>query len=139
MKKKIALTFIITLIISKFASAASVIESQVATNSSRISQESSTTDLTPEELVVLKKLAEKEKLTNYTGVIGTAPVNKTISATGASIEETPSGPQVFIFWTQTLANGFYYEGRLYGKYNTQITKPIFSRCTTITGTEPRWI
>jgi hypothetical protein len=81
--------------------------------------------LTPQDLQMLKKLAEKEKLEGYSGVIGTAPANKTISATGAAIEETPSGPQLFIFWTQTLDNGFYYEVRGYIKNNLDTQNPAF--------------
>lgn len=96
--------------------------------------ESSTTAITPEsampqltasEIIALKKVAEQQKLDQYSGVIGTAPLNKTISATGASLEETQTGPQLFLFWTQTLANGLYYEGRLYGKYNMRTQNPAF--------------
>lgn len=85
----------------------------------------SSTALTPEEIKKLKKLAEKEKLDEYSGVLGTAPKDKTVSATGAALEETPSGPQVFVFWTQTLKSGLYYEARLYGKYNMQTQNPAF--------------
>src|SRR3990167_8414962 len=47
---------------------------------------------------------EAEKLETYTGVLGTAPTGKTISAAGAAIEEIPTGPDLYIFYTQTLAN-----------------------------------
>ena len=81
--------------------------------------------LTADDIRALKHLAEKEKLDGYSGVLGTAPKDKTVSATGAALEETPSGPQMFLFWTQTLANGFYYEARLYGKYNMRSQNPAF--------------
>lgn len=81
--------------------------------------------LTVADIKALKHLAEKEKLEDYSGVLGTAPKDKTVSATGAALEETPSGPQMFLFWTQTLANGFYYEARLYGKYNMRSQNPAF--------------
>jgi hypothetical protein len=77
------------------------------------------------EIKYLKKLAEKEKLSEYSGVLGTAPKRKTVTATGGSLEETPSGPQAYVFWTQTLANGLYYEGRFYAKYNAQAQNPAF--------------
>ena len=85
----------------------------------------SSTQLSQDDLKTLKKLAEKEKLAEYSGSLGTAPLNKTVSSTGATLEETPAGPQAFIFWTQTLSNGFYYEGRLYGKYNMRTQNPAF--------------
>lgn len=81
--------------------------------------------LTYDEVRALKKLAEQNKLDQYSGVLGTAPKSRTVSSTGAALEETPSGPQVFAFWTQTLANGFYYEARLYGKYNMRAQNPAF--------------
>jgi hypothetical protein len=71
-----------------------------------------------------ERTAEQEKLVEYTGIPGTAPRGDTITATGAAIEEVPSGPDMFIFFTQTLANGFYYEGRLYGKYNMLTQNPV---------------
>lgn len=82
-------------------------------------------ELTQSEIKYLKKVAEEQKLDVYSGVIGTAPKDKTISSTGAALEETPSGPQMFVFWTQTLANGLYYEARLYGKYNMRSQNPAF--------------
>lgn len=81
--------------------------------------------LTKEEIRALKKLAEQQKIESYSGDLGTAPIDKTISSTGAALEETPSGPQVFAFFSQTLANGLYYEGRLYTKYNMQSQNPAF--------------
>ena len=85
----------------------------------------SNVSLSESDIKMLKKIAEKEKLAAYSGDVGTAPVDKTVSATGAALEETPAGPQLFLFWTQTLANGFYYEGRIYGKYNMRTQNPAF--------------
>lgn len=68
---------------------------------------------------------EKEKLSEYTGVPGTAPRGNTITAAGSAVEEVPSGADAFLFFTQTLSNGFYYEGRLYGKYNMLTQNPVF--------------
>ena len=71
-----------------------------------------------------ERTAEQEKLVEYTGIPGTAPRGDTITAAGTAVEEVPSGPDMFIFFTQTLANGFYYEGRLYGKYNMLTQDPV---------------
>ncbi len=90
-----------------------------------VNQTESNITITAEELKILKKLAEQAKLNNYSGVPGTAPKDKTVSATGAALEETQSGPQIYAFFTQTLANGFYYEGRLYAKYNMLTQNPAF--------------
>jgi len=122
MKKFVLLLSFIVSYISGFADSTI---SQVLPTPSITTSESEPITLTKEELRALKKLAEKNKLESYTGVIGSAPENKTVSSTGAALEETPSGPQVFAFWTQTLANGFYYEGRLYAKYNMQSQNPAF--------------
>jgi hypothetical protein len=91
----------------------------------RSSPTESNVSLSESDIKLLKKIAEKEKLSAYSGDLGTAPKNKTVSATGAALEETPTGPQLFLFWTQTLANGFYYEGRIYGKYNMRTQNPAF--------------
>lgn len=71
-----------------------------------------------------ERSAEQEKLAEYTGIPGTAPRGDTITAAGTAVEEVPSGPDMFVFFTQTLANGFYYEGRLYGKYNMLTEDPV---------------
>ena len=99
--------------------------------------ESAPTTLTAEEVKSLKNMiAEQNKLSNYSGVLGTAPLDKTVSATGATVEETPSGPQLFIFWTQTLANGFYYEARFYTKYNMRSQNPAFPDVPTSAENNP---
>jgi len=61
----------------------------------------------------------------YSGVIGTGIKHNTISATGGAVEFSPSGSTFYAFFTQTLANGFYYEGRLYTKNNYTAQNPIF--------------
>jgi hypothetical protein len=97
----------------------------IALNPPSASDESAPT-LTTADMRALKRLAEQTKLEDYSGVLGTAPKDKGISATGAALEETPTGPQVYAFWTQTLANGLYYEGRLYAKYNMRTQNPVFA-------------
>ena len=57
----------------------------------------SNVSLSESDIKMLKKIAEKEKLAAYSGDVGTAPIDKTVSATGAALEETPSGPQLFLF------------------------------------------
>ena len=82
--------------------------------------------LTAKEISTLKAiLAERGKLESNTGVLGSAPKQQTISTAGVSLEETQTGPQVWVFWTQTLANGLYYEGQLYAKYNMRTQNPAF--------------
>lgn len=83
--------------------------------------------LSLKEIQLLKHVAaERAKLEAYSGVLGTAPANKTITSVGVATEELVSGPDAFIYFSQTRANGFYYEGRLYGKYNMNSQDPAFS-------------
>lgn len=65
----------------------------------------------------IKMIKEKLKQEDYTGILGTGVAGKTVSATGAAFELSPSGTNYYGFWTQTLANGLYYEGRLLTRYN----------------------
>ncbi|MCC2625619.1 MAG: hypothetical protein K0R14_1492 [Burkholderiales bacterium] len=66
---------------------------------------------------------ESEVLSVYTGVVGTAPKNDTISNAGAAFELLPNGTNVYGFFSQTLSNDIYYEARLYGRYNYIATNP----------------
>lgn len=117
MAKKLLLVGLFSSIGFSFAAG---INTQVSNNSVE-----STPVFTPAEIKKLKQIAEKDKLDIYSGVLGTAPKNRTISATGAAVEETQTGPQLYLFWTQTLNTGFYYEGRIYGKYNMRTQNPAF--------------
>ena len=69
--------------------------------------------------------AESEVLSNYDGVVGTAPANKTISAAGFAVQDNQNSAQTYIFFTQTLANQIYYEVRLWGAYNYMTQNPLF--------------
>ena len=91
----------------------------------RLNQTESPIFLSADEVQILKNLVEKQKMESSLGTTGSSPANKTISATGDSIEETQTGPQTFIFWTQTLANGLYYEAQFYAKYNMRTQNPAF--------------
>jgi hypothetical protein len=81
---------------------------------------------TNEELLTLKKLAEKEKLAEYTGNEGSAPKNKTISTINLTGEETDTGINIYTFWSQTLRNSFYYQFRITGKYTLNSNPPPFA-------------
>ena len=83
----------------------------------------STPQLTAAEIQAFRKFAEKEKLLPYTGVIGTGTVGKTVSSAGGAFELNPSGTNYYAFFSQTLANGFYYEGRLLTRYNYMSQNP----------------
>lgn len=120
MNKLLSLSLLATIASSAFADIA---ESSTQKYTLGVSESSVT--LTIEEIHSLKKLAEQQKLEEYSGSVGTGANGKLLTAAGAAVEETQSGPQAFIFWTQTLANGFYYEGRLYAKYNMRTQNPAF--------------
>ena len=66
---------------------------------------------------------ESQELTQYFGLTGTAPKHDIISAAGAAFENTPSGSNIYGFFTQTLSNDIYYEFRLYGRENYATTNP----------------
>lgn len=99
--------------------------SESAVLKNNLTSNESTPVLTNDEILALKKVAEQQKLSDYSGSVGTGAPGKLVSAAGAAIEETQNGPQAFLFWTQTLANGFYYEGRIYAKYNMRTQNPAF--------------
>ncbi len=61
---------------------------------------------------LLKERIESKELTAYSGVIGTAPKNYTISSVGSAFEIAPNNFSTYEFFSQTLANDFYYELRL---------------------------
>lgn len=69
------------------------------------------------------KQIESQVLSQYLGLPGTAPKHDTVSAAGAAFENTPSGTNVYGFYTQTLSNDIYYEFRLYGRENYATTNP----------------
>jgi hypothetical protein len=62
----------------------------------------------------------------YSGVVGTGIKHNTVSAAGGAVEFSPSGSTFYAFFTQTLSNGIYYEGRLYTKDNYNAQNPIFA-------------
>lgn len=72
-----------------------------------------------------KALTRKQALENYSGALGTAPKNITITATGSAIQQTPNSTQGYLFFTQTLSNQIYYEVRLWAAYNYMSQNPIF--------------
>jgi hypothetical protein len=61
----------------------------------------------------------------YSGIIGTGIRHETITAAGPAIEFTPAGMNYYLFFTQTLSNGIYYEARLYARNNYDAQSPIF--------------
>ncbi len=61
---------------------------------------------------LMKKNVESQKLTAYSGVIGTAPKHFTVSSVGGAFEIAPNNISTYEFFSQTLANDFYYELRL---------------------------
>lgn len=87
-------------------------------------------NLPSESDTATQSTSELKDFEQYTGVVGTGIKKLTITSTGASIEQTPSGTQSYLFFTQTLANSFYYEGRLYGKYNYTAQNPVFPTIPT---------
>jgi len=66
---------------------------------------------------------ESEVLSEYSGVVGTAPKNVTISNAGGAFEFLPNGTNIYGFFSQTLSNDIYYEVRLYGRYNYITANP----------------
>ncbi len=79
------------------------------------------------DLLILKNLVEKEKLAEYTGNEGSAPKGVKISTINVTAEEARSGPEAYVFWSQTLANGIYYQFRLTGKYALHTEPPPFEK------------
>lgn len=79
----------------------------------------SSTNITP----VIKSESQIEQ--EYSGTVGTGVIHSTVSAAGAAVEFTPAGSNFYGFFSQTLANGFYYEGRLYARDNYLAQNPIF--------------
>ncbi len=71
------------------------------------------------------KASESAALNNYSGVVGTAPRDVTISSAGAALQQGPNNAQAYLFFSQTLANRLYYEVRAYGAYNYMTQNPIF--------------
>ncbi|MFN8769496.1 MAG: hypothetical protein ACK5Z5_09685 [Neisseriaceae bacterium] len=67
---------------------------------------------------------ESQVLQDYSGNIGTGINHKTVTATGGAVEFTPGGSNFFVFFSQTLSNDFYYEGRFYTRYNYVSQPPI---------------
>ena len=61
---------------------------------------------------LMKKNVESQKLTAYSGVIGTAPKHFTVSSVGGAFEIAPNNISTYELFSQTLANDFYYELRL---------------------------
>lgn len=57
-------------------------------------------------------------------VEGNAPKGVTVSSAGIAFEEQQNAAQSYIFFSQTLANDLYYEGRLYGRYNYLSQNPL---------------
>ena len=74
----------------------------------------------------LPPLAESTIMNDYDGIVGNAPKNATVSSTGIAFEETQNGAQSFLFFSQTLANQIYYEGRVLGRYNYMAQNPLFA-------------
>ena len=66
-----------------------------------------------------------DPLYDYTGVIGTGVRHETVSATGGGVEFAPGGANYYLFFTQTLGNGIYYEGRIYTRDNYNAQNPLF--------------
>lgn len=111
------------------------LENQNNTSTLNQSESTSVTSLYNKESAILPgtKISESEleaaikkaEFDQYTGVLGTAPKHVTVTSSGISVEQSPSGAQSYLFFTQTLSNGFYYEGRIYGKYNYDSQNPVF--------------
>lgn len=72
-----------------------------------------------------RKQPRAKVLTEYTGIVGTGIKYNTVSSTGAAVEFTPSGSNYYTFFSQTLASGIYYEGRLYARNNYTAQNPVF--------------
>ena len=115
----------------------SSVESAVSTNNSSANIKESAGILFPISTAPNPEVAaEMLKLSEYTGVLGTAPRGDTISAAGVALEEGPTGPDAYVFFSQTLSNGFYYEGRIYGKYNMLTQNPVFPEVPASFETNP---
>ncbi len=84
-------------------------------------------------LALFNKFALAEQVTNESQliassddtVVGTAPDHVTVSSAGAALEQSPISINSYGFFSQTLANGLYYEARVYLNYNTLSQNPNF--------------
>lgn len=74
----------------------------------------------------ISETSQKNQFVNYSGIPGTGIPHKTVSSTGGAVEFTSSGTQGYGFFGQTLSNGIYYEGRLYGRFNYESQNPQFT-------------
>lgn len=72
-----------------------------------------------------KNQSESQTEAEYSGIVGTGVKSNTVSAAGGAVEFSPSGANFYGFFTQTLANGIYYEGRLYTRNNYDAQNPLF--------------
>ncbi len=66
---------------------------------------------------------ELTKLHEYSGVVGTAPKQETVTTSGGAFEASPNGTNFYVFFSQTLANDVYYEIRLLTRYNYASSNP----------------
>ncbi len=69
--------------------------------------------------------SESAILSDYLGVVGTAPSAVAITSAGAALQQGPNNAQGYLFFSQTLVNRLYYELRIYGAYNYMTQNPIF--------------
>lgn len=69
--------------------------------------------------------SESQVEKEYSGIVGTGVRHNTVSAAGAAVEFAPSAANFYVFFTQTLASGIYYEGRLYTRENYDAQNPIY--------------
>lgn len=66
---------------------------------------------------------EQAKLKKYSGVVGTAPKQDTITTAGGAFQASPNATNFYVFFSQTLANDVYYEMRLLTRYNYASSNP----------------
>jgi hypothetical protein len=69
--------------------------------------------------------SESQVEKEYSGIVGTGIKHTTVSAAGAAVEFAPSAANFYVFFTQTLDSGIYYEGRLYTRDNYTAQNPIY--------------
>lgn len=69
------------------------------------------------------KESESQILASYSGVIGTAPKNTTVSSAGGAFELSPNNLSLYEFFSQTLSNDIYYELRLTQRDNYVTSNP----------------
>jgi hypothetical protein len=80
---------------------------------------------------------ESAVLSEYSGLVGTAPPHETVSSAGGGFEFLPNGTNVYGFFSQTLSNDIYYEARLYGRYNYITPNPNIPGIPPSNETPPR--